>query len=129
MKESSCASVTNKFHSGKLCSAPPTKFFPYAVVHMRPTKVIPKAGDLSSAIQSHVLDVTPLTLGAYTTGQLEDSGRQNDEKKSRKIRNAQSRVTFFRHPSVLSLPAVLLRKLPAVSGRSTSKFSAVAKVI
>ena len=29
-KESSCASVTNKFHSGKLCSAPPTKFFPYA---------------------------------------------------------------------------------------------------
>ena len=28
--ESSCASVTNKFHSGKLCSAPPTKFFPYA---------------------------------------------------------------------------------------------------
>ena len=31
-KESSCASVTNKFHSGKLCSAPPTKFFPYADV-------------------------------------------------------------------------------------------------
>ena len=29
-KESSCASVTNKFHSGKLCSGPPTKFFPYA---------------------------------------------------------------------------------------------------
>ena len=29
-KESYCASVTNKFHSGKLCSAPPTKFFPYA---------------------------------------------------------------------------------------------------
>ena len=24
-KESSCASVTNKFHSGKLCSGPPTK--------------------------------------------------------------------------------------------------------
>ena len=22
--------MTNKFHSGKLCSAPPTKFFPYA---------------------------------------------------------------------------------------------------
>ena len=31
-KESSCASVTNKFHWGKLCSAFPTKFFPYAVV-------------------------------------------------------------------------------------------------
>ena len=29
-KESSCASGTNKFHSGKLCSAPLTKFFPYA---------------------------------------------------------------------------------------------------
>ena len=29
-KESSCAYVTNKFHSGKLCSAPPTKFSPYA---------------------------------------------------------------------------------------------------
>ena len=27
-KESSCASVTNKFHSGKLCSAPPNKIFP-----------------------------------------------------------------------------------------------------
>ena len=25
-------SVTNKFHSGKLCSAPPTKFFPYTNV-------------------------------------------------------------------------------------------------
>ena len=31
-KESSCTYVTNKFHSGKLCSAPPTKFFPYADV-------------------------------------------------------------------------------------------------
>ena len=29
-KESSCASVTNKFHSGKLCSALPTECFPYA---------------------------------------------------------------------------------------------------
>ena len=31
-------------------------------VHMRPTKVIPKARDLSPVIQPHVLDVTPLTL-------------------------------------------------------------------
>ena len=30
---------------------------------------------------------------------------------SRKIGNAQSRATFFRHSAVLSLPAVLLRKL------------------
>ena len=42
---------------------------------------------------------------------MEDSGRQNDEKMSRKIGNAQSRATFFRHSAVLSLPAVLLRKL------------------
>ena len=33
MKESSCAPVTNKFHLGKLCSAPPTKFLPYADVY------------------------------------------------------------------------------------------------
>ena len=31
-------------------------------VHMRPTKVIPKARNLSPVIQPHVLDVTPLTL-------------------------------------------------------------------
>ena len=30
---------------------------------------------------------------------------------SRKIGNAQSRATFFRHSAVMSLPAVLLRKL------------------
>ena len=47
----------------------------------------------------------------YATGRLEDSGRQNDENMSRKIGNAQSRATFFRHSAVLSLPAVLLRKL------------------
>lgn len=33
---------------------------------------------------------------------------------SRKIRNAQSRATFFRHSAVLSRPALLLRKLPNV---------------
>ena len=40
------------------------------------------------------------------------SARQNDEKMWRKIGNAQSRTTFFRHSAVLNLPAVLLRKLP-----------------
>ena len=45
-------------------------------------------------------------------GRLEDSGRQNNERKSRKIGNAQSRATFFRHSAVVSLPGVLLRKLP-----------------
>ena len=34
---------------------------------------------------------------------------------SRKIGNAQSRATFFRHSAALSLPAVLLRKLPILS--------------
>ena len=34
------------------------------------------------------------------------------KKLSRKTRNAQSRATCFRHPAVLSLSAVLLRKLP-----------------
>ena len=49
--------------------------------------------------------------GAYATGQLERSGRRNDEIMSRKIGNAQSRATFFGHSTVLSLPAVLLRKV------------------
>ena len=31
---------------------------------------------------------------------------------SRKTGNAESRATFFRHSAVLSLPAVLLRKVP-----------------
>ena len=30
LKESFCTPVTNESHSGKLCSAPPTKFLPYA---------------------------------------------------------------------------------------------------
>ena len=51
----------------------------------------------------------------YSTGRLAHSGRQNDEKMSHKIRNAQSRAKFFRHSSVLSLPAVLLCKLPKSS--------------
>ena len=40
--------------------------------------------------------VTLKYQGAYATGRLEHSGRQNDEKISCKIRNAQSRATFFR---------------------------------
>ena len=50
----------------------------------------------------------------YATGWLVDSGRQNDEKMSCKIGNAQSRATFFRHSAVLNLPAVLLPKLPNI---------------
>ena len=36
-------------------------------VHMRPTKVIPKARDLSPVIQPHALDVTPLKLPVEDT--------------------------------------------------------------
>ena len=50
--------------------------------------------------------------GPYATGRLEDSGRQNDAKMSRKTVHSRSWVTFFRHSAVLSLPAVLLRKVP-----------------
>ena len=39
---------------------------------------------------------------------------------SGKIGNAQSRATFFRHSAVLSLPAVLLRKLPNVRSKTTT---------
>ena len=49
--------------------------------------------------------------GAYATGRLEDSGRQNDEKMWRETVHSQSYATFFRHSAVLSLPAVLLRKV------------------
>ena len=40
---------------------------------------------------------------------------------SRKIGNAQSRTTFFRHSAVLSLPAVLLRKLAILIYDSAKK--------
>ena len=43
---------------------------------------------------------------------MEHSGKQNDEKMSSMIGNAQPHVTFFGHSAVLSLSAVLLRKLP-----------------
>ena len=56
--------------------------------------------------------VFELRAPSYATGRLEHSGRQNDEKMSRKIGNAQSCATLFRHSAVLNLPAVLLRKLP-----------------
>ena len=38
---------------------------------------------------------------------------------SRKTRNAQSRATFCRHSAVLSLIAVLLRKLPIIQKNAT----------
>jgi len=37
---------------------------------------------------------------------------------SRKIGNAQSRATFFRHSTFLSLPAVLLRKVSTLGSLS-----------
>ena len=50
----------------------------------------------------------------YATGRLEDSRRRIDKKISCKTRNAQSRATLFHHSAVLSVPAVLLCKLPHV---------------
>ena len=47
---------------------------------------------------SHQLSVE---VSLAVTGRLEDSGRQNDEKMTRKTGNAQSRSTFFRHSAVL----------------------------
>ena len=52
-------------------------------------------------------------MGAYATGRLEHSGRENDENLWRETVHSQSYATFFRHSAVLSLLAILLRKLPA----------------
>ena len=65
-----------------------------------------------------------LLKGAYATGRLEHSGRQNDEKVLRKIGYAQFFATFFRHSTVLSHPAVLLFKLPLSSEGLTLEASA-----
>ena len=59
--------------------------------------------------------------GPYAKGRLEDSGRQYEEKMSRKTGN--SRATFIRHSAVLSLPAVLLRKVPTNEHRTTISHS------
>jgi len=47
----------------------------------------------------------------YATRRLEDSGRQNDEINWRETMHSRSCATFFRHSAVLSLEAVLLRKV------------------
>ena len=59
-------------------------------------------------------------IETYTTGRLEDSGRQNDEKMSRKTGKARSCKTFFRHSAVLSLPAVPLHKV-SIRSQTTSR--------
>ena len=56
-----------------------------------------------------------LHQGAYVTGRLEDSGRQNDQKMSRETVHSQSYATFFRHS------AVLLRKLSINGSRLQSQ--------
>ena len=61
--------------------------------------------------------------GAYATGRLEHSGRQNDDKISRKIGNAQSRATFFRDS------AVLLRKLPYVRDCTKKRAACAARLL
>ena len=58
-----------------------------------------------------VLIGTSLLSLIYATGKPKDSGQQNDKKMSCKNGNAQSCATFFGHSTILSLPAVLLRKV------------------
>ena len=51
-----------------------------------------------------------------------DSGRQNGKKMSRKTGNAQYGATVFRHCAVLSLQAVLLRKVSTIKRGQRSVF-------
>ena len=44
-----------------------------------------------------------ISMMTSATGRLEDSGRQNDEKKSGETVHSQSYATFFRHSAVLSV--------------------------
>ena len=67
--------------------------------------------------------------GAYAKGRLEHSGRENDDKMSRRIGNAQSRATFFRHSAVLSVPAVPLRKLPYVRDCTKKRAARAARLL
>ena len=53
----------------------------------------------------------------YSTGRLEDSGRQNDEKMWRKTVHSQSYGASFPHSAILSVAVVLLRKLPITGTR------------
>jgi len=62
-----------------------------------------------------------LTLGSLPNTAAGHSGRQNDEKMPRKIGNAQSHATFFRHSAFLSLPAVVLRKLSSTDETTTTR--------
>ena len=55
-----------------------------------------------------VPDIGPKSFGTF---EKQAPGRQNDEKMSRKIGNAQSLALLFRHSAVLSLPAVRLCKV------------------
>ena len=57
------------------------------------------------------------TFEKRAPGRLEDSGRQNDEKLWRKTVHSQSYSSFFRHSAVLSVPVILLIKLPIDGGR------------
>ena len=64
----------------------------------------------------HDVDMFTLaTLRNRTAVRLTQDGRMT-YKMSRKSRNAQSRATFFRHSAVLSLTAVLLRKIGMQNG-------------
>ena len=62
-------------------------------MHMTPTKVIPKARDLSPVIQLHVFDATPLTLpveGSQACYPLADRAVENRQPKRGKENMASS---------------------------------------
>ena len=66
-------------------------------------------------------------LGEHTKSIMVFSGVAYNEKISRKIGNAQSRAILFRHSFVLSLPAVLLRKITIVQRSVMRAFEQLGK--
>ena len=69
-------------------------------------------------VMSNNVSATIATLRNRTAGRLRTAEWRI--KMSRKTGNAQSRAIFFRHSAVLSLPAVLLRKVANVSSFATA---------
>ena len=77
---------------------------------------------------------SPRTWNSSDIGSLrnrtaqKDSEGQNDEKMWRETEYSQPYVTFFRHSAALSVPAVLLRKLPIIGTRKRQTATPVNKI-
>ena len=67
---------------------------------------------LASSTQPQIWSIPVIRELTQQEGRKTQDGRMTSEKNSREIGNAQSPATFFRHSNVLSLPTVLLLKLP-----------------